>query len=57
MGKQALTAMFSLIYNYAIDCLQSTSDVNAYARELHRLAECLERQRRYKPNLFFWGWK
>jgi hypothetical protein len=48
--------LFGFIYWYAIGTIQEIDRIKTFARELHRLAACLEDDKRYKPDLEALGW-
>jgi hypothetical protein len=56
VSKLALISIFNLVYDFAIGIIQSSEYIDAYARELHRLADRLEKDKPYKPNLREFGW-
>ena len=56
MSRDFLESLLETVYWSAIGCIQDSDAVNAFARELHRLADCLLKDKRYKPRLTELGW-
>lgn len=56
MNKFELNAIFNLVYWFAVGSIQTTDRIELYAKELHRLADCLLKDKAYKPDLKPFGW-
>ena len=56
MNKAEIGHLLGFIYWYAIGSLQMSDVILAFAKELHRLADCLEKEKSYKPDMKSLGW-
>lgn len=56
MSKDEVRHLLSFIYWFAIGSIQMSGSIRAFAKELHRLADCLEKEKSYKPDLNTLGW-